>query len=62
MKMKVDYFNNKYLTYVNTSMRKLNRHSPYYITFEAETLDVFGNNLTVREKNAYVNFKYRFFI
>lgn len=47
LKFKVDYFNPKYIKFVNITMKKFNRHSPYYINFEADTLDVAGNNVTV---------------
>lgn len=50
-KVKIEYYNPKYIKFSNISIRKISRHSPYYINFEIETLDGAGNNVTVRKLN-----------
>lgn len=54
LKVKFDYFNSKYIKFVNIPIRKTSIHSPYYIHFEADILFVGGNNVMVRTNNKFI--------
>lgn len=46
-KVKIDYYNPKYVKFANISVRKINRHSPYSYNFDIDLLIGVGNNVTV---------------
>ncbi|KAJ0176753.1 hypothetical protein K1T71_007932 [Dendrolimus kikuchii] len=44
----VEYYNSDYIRYMNVSVRRLSRHSPYTFNVDFDALYYFGNNVTLK--------------